>query len=308
MRILITGGSGFIGSHCADVLVDRGEEVTIFDHRLPRHEFRSTYVAGDLRDRSAVEVAARGQDFIIHAAGTLGTDIYESATTNILGGLHVLEAAHRNGSNLIVLSKPNVWLNPYSITKDSIEKFSLMYVNEFDTSLTIVKAFNVYGPRQEHMAVKKAIPTWIVHALRNEPIVIFGSGTSTMDLIYARDVTDALTRIIDNFEKCRIRKIPRAAEDIWSNFTGYNRQIIELGSGNEITVNDAVQELQDILDIPLRVTHVAMRAGETENTRLRADITRLSQLTGFRPKVGLREGLRETIAYYKEHQTSADRA
>ena len=250
----------------------------------------------------------RGQDLVIHAAGTLGTDVDEAAATNIIGGLHVIEAAHRNGSNLIVLSKPNVWLNPYSITKDCIEKFSLMFVNEFDMGLAIVKAFNVYGPRQEYIAVQKAIPSWIVRALRNEPIVIFGSGTSTMDLIYARDVTDALIAIIDNFQKCRIRKVPRAAVDIWNNFPDYKRQVIELGSGSEITVNDAVQEVQETLGIPLRVSHVAMRPGETENTRLRADITRLAQLTGFRPKIGLRDGLRETIAYYKEHLSIARQA
>jgi len=202
---------------------------------------------------------------------------------------------------MINLSKPNVWLNPYSITKDSVEKFCFMYVNEFDAKIAIVKMFNVYGPRQAYADVKKAIPAWITNALKGQPVEIFGEGNSTMDLIFIRDVVDAMIVLVDQFDKCRIQRHSDAARNVYSNFAAYNEHILELGSGREITVNSAVKELEKALGFTVNVHHSLMRSGEVDGTRLCADISRLSALTGFRPQVPLNQGLKETIEYYKGH-------
>ena len=306
MKILITGGSGFIGSHFADAFVERGDRVTVFDCTPQIHEFRATYVAGDLHDRSAIEAAVRGQDFVIHAGGILGTHEtvmtpYETSMTNILGGLNVLESVKKYGNNLINISKPNVWLNPYSITKDCLEKYCFMYVNEFDLKIAMVKLFNVYGTRQKYSKVQKAIPTWIVHALSKKPLDIFGEGASTVDLVHTSDVNKGIVAIVENFDKCRIQKTPEIAQDVWSNFQAYNGQVLELGTGDEITVNDAVIELEKVLNIPLEIRHLPMRRGEIDGTRLRANISRLSELAGYEPTVRLPDGLKGTVAYYEEH-------
>jgi UDP-glucose 4-epimerase len=179
MRVLITGGAGFIGSHYADAFVQRGDEVTVFDSMPQVHECGAKYLRGDLKDRNAVDSAVRAKDLIIHAGGILGThetvpSAYETSTSNILGSINVLDAVRKYGSNLINVSKPNVWLNPYSITKDCMEKFCFMYVNEFNIKVAIIKLFNVYGPRQKVSGVQKAIPRWIVSALRKEPLDVFG--------------------------------------------------------------------------------------------------------------------------------------
>jgi UDP-glucose 4-epimerase len=306
MRILITGGTGFIGSHLADAFIDRGHEVTVFDQSPQLHEFRAIYIEGDLLDRDAVESAVKGMDFVIHAGGVLGTHetvvtAYETSQINILGGLNVLDAVKKYGNNFVNISKPNVWLNPYSITKDCIEKFCFMFVNEFDSRIAIVKLFNVYGQRQKYTGVQKAIPTWIVHALWGRPLDIFGEGASTLDLVHTRDVVEGTVGIVENFDRCCIKKAPVVAQDVYSNFKAYNDQILELGSGDEITVNAVVRQLKSALGIPADVRQIPMRRGEVDRSRLRANISLLSKLTGFKPKVSLQDGLKDTIAYYKQN-------
>jgi UDP-glucose 4-epimerase len=306
MKVLITGGAGFIGSHLVDTFVNAGELVTVFDRSPQVHEFAAAYVRGALLDAHAVEAAVRAHDIVIHAGGVLGTHETISAPAdtsniNIIGGLHVLDAVRKCGNHLINISKPNVWLNPYSITKDCLEKFCFMYVNEFDTQIAVVKLFNVYGPRQRYSGVQKAIPTWIVDALRGKPVEIYGQGTSTMDLVYTEDVNAGIMAIVRNFNRCRLKKTDATAQNVWSNFHLYNEQILELGSGVEIAVDAAVKELESALGMTVQRRHLAMRRGETEGTRLRADIRRLGALTGFQPRVSLQTGLMHTIAYYKAH-------
>lgn len=311
MKILITGGTGFIGSHLADAFVSRGDDVTVFDRQPQVHEFRARYIGGDLLDRFSIEEAVKGQDFVVHAGGILGThetvsDPGETSNINILGGVHVLDAVRKHGNSLINISKPNVWLNPYSITKDCVEKFCFMYVNEFDAKIAIVKLFNVYGPRQKYSGVQKAIPSWIVNACRGKQLEIFGAGTSTMDLVHTRDVNDGLLAVVDNFDRCHLRKSHGIAEDVCGNFHAFNEQILELGSGAEMSVNAALHELEQALGRPLDKRYLPMRRGEIDGTRLCADIARLSQLTAYKPKVSINEGLKDTIAYYKQHLSLID--
>jgi UDP-glucose 4-epimerase len=161
MRIVVTGGSGFIGSHCVDALSEAGHEVTVFDQAAPRHTPMCDYIIGDLSDPIAVSEAVKLSDVVIHAGGMLGTHetvlkAGDAVKINILGTLNVLQATTRYECKLINISKPNVWVNPYSITKDCCEKFCFMYVDEFDAQVAVVKLYNVYGPRQKYNYVRKA--------------------------------------------------------------------------------------------------------------------------------------------------------
>ena len=311
MNILITGGSGFIGSHYVDAFVDRGDRVTIFDKNPQVHEFRARHVRGDLQDRAMLDQHVRENDFVIHAGGVLGTHetVGHAADTvreNILGGLNVLDSVRQYGSRLVNISKPNVWLNPYSITKDCIEKFCFMYVREFQLKVAIIKPFNVYGPRQKYSRVQKAIPTWIVHALKDRPVEIFGSGSATMDLVHVKDLCNGTMAVVDHFDRCAIGDSDDIAVDVWGNFPAYNHQVLEIGSGREISVKSTVGMLQEIIGKKLDVRHLAMRRGEVDGTRLCSNNARLSELTGYRPQTPLDVGLRETIDYYREHMAKID--
>src|SRR5688572_32663798 len=133
MRILITGGSGFIGSHCVDAFVEAGHDAIVFDLMRPIHTPNCDHIIGELRDYATVEEAVKRSDVVVHAGGLLGTHetvlmADEAAKANILGTLNVLQATSRHERRLINISKPNVWLKPYSITKDCCEKFCFTYV------------------------------------------------------------------------------------------------------------------------------------------------------------------------------------
>jgi UDP-glucose 4-epimerase len=304
MKVLITGGAGFIGSHCVDAFASAGHDVIVFDCVAPLHTKAGDHVVGELRDPAAVDKAVTRSDFVIHAGGLLGTHETvlmpdEVVRTNILGTLNVLQATTRHGRGLINISKPNVWLNPYSITKDTSEKLCFMHVDEFDAQVVTVKLYNVYGPRQKYSRVRKAIPTWIVEALNGRPIEIFGSGAATVDLIHARDVARGILAIAEKFEACRLRRTDEIAKDVYSDFPKHNEQILELGSGKSISVKESVEALASALNIPVEVRHLPMRRGEIDGTRLCADMTRMTALTSFRPDIDLMEGLRETVGYYK---------
>lgn len=305
MKVLITGGAGFIGSHYADAFAERQDDVTVFDLFPPLHEFRSTYVQGDLRDYEAVRAVVRQSDFVIHAGGILGTHEtvllpVDTTSTNIIGGLNVLQAVQDYGNNLINVSKPNAWLNPYTITKDCFEKYCFMYVHEFNVKVAILRLFNVYGPRQKYSGVRKAIPTWIVDGLSNRPMEIFGTGLSTMDLVYISDVVNATMAVVDNFDRCCLSRVEITTASL-ARIPGYDEQVLEVGSGVEITINATVEALSHALAIPMRVRRVPMRRGERDGTQLRANISRLASLTGYRPAIPLQEGFANTIAYYKQN-------
>jgi UDP-glucose 4-epimerase len=310
MKVLITGGSGFVGSHCVDGLVAAGHEVIVFDRVAPRHTESVDYVLGELRDPAAVEKAVMRCDLVVHAGGLLGTHetvtmVDDAVKTNILGTLNVLEAATHHERKLVNISKPNVWLNPYSITKDCAEKFCFMHVDEFDAQVATVKLYNVYGPRQKYSHVRKAIPTWAVEALNGRPIEIFGSGAATVDLVHARDVARGIGAIVDNFEACRLKRTVEIATDVYASFPVHNAQVLEIGSGKAITVKESVDALAAVLDVPVEIRHLPMRRGEIDGTRLCADMTRMTALTGFRPDIDLLAGLRETVGYYESRLADA---
>lgn len=304
MKVLITGGSGFVGSHCVDAFAAAGHEVIAFDRAPAIHTQVGDSIIGELRDYATVEKAVLRSELVVHAGGLLGTHetvlmADDAVRTNILGTLNVLEATTRHERKLIHISKPNVWLNPYSITKDCSEKFCFMHVEEFGAQVVTVKLYNVYGPRQKYNYVRKAIPTWIVDALNGKPIEIFGSGAATVDLIHARDVARGILAIAANFEACRLKPTVEIATDVYSCFPAHNEQILELGSGKSITVKESVETLAAVLDVPVEVKHLPMRRGEIDGTRLCANMTRMSAITGFCSEIDLMEGLRETVAYYR---------
>jgi UDP-glucose 4-epimerase len=310
MRVLITGGSGFIGSHLADKLIDRGEEVHVFDSRERSHESRSHFIRGTLHDRYAVADAVRGKDTILHFGAVLGKhetfdDVPGTVGVNVQGSVHVLEAVRQYGNYLLLASKPNVFLSPYSITKDCAEKLTFMYVEEFRVRAAIAKYYNVYGPRQQYRPVRKAVPAWIVNALLGEDLLVFGQGNSTMDLIYIRDAVDATVAIVDNIDRCLIRTARSPSPDVHATFPQYNEQVLEVGTGKATSIIETIDILTSLLDVPVKIQHVPMRSphrrGELENVRLCANIDRLQRLTGFSPSVSLRHGLAETIDHYKRH-------
>ena len=276
-KVLVTGSSGFIGSHLKEALVARGYKVKPFD-----------FVEGqDIRDFKMIKKAVKDVNVVFNLAGLLGTaeliesQVAQAVEVNVIGSVNVLEAARQYGVDVVQISKPNLWLNTYSITKKAAEDFVKMYFKEHEVKTWIVKWFNIFGPRQHYGLPQKLAATAIVKALKNEPIPVFGNGGQTADHFY---VVDAVNAAIDIYECPKVIGLP-----------------VEVGSGKEMTVNAFVKQVVKLTRSSSKIHYLAMRRGEDEHTQVKADISLLRDVVGFKPQYKFTEALIKTINYYQKH-------
>lgn len=289
-RVLVTGGSGFIGGYVCAELADRGYAPVVLD-RQGRRDTRHETVLGDVRDRVAMESIIGSADGVIHLAGQLGTQEtvpypYGPAETNVLGTLNVLDAAHRHDIPMVFISVGNYWMNnPYSITKHTAERFCLMFRKELDAKVSVVRALNAYGLGQKTRPVRKIIPTFVNAALAGDPIRVYGDGLQIMDMVHVRDVAHVLVRALE--------ELPEG--------------VIEAGTGRPTTVNEIARAVLDAArGSGGFVEHIPMRPGEEPGSTVLADTSKLA-LLGLDAEdfITLEDGLVETVAYYRDRQPVA---
>lgn len=276
--VLVTGSAGFIGSNIVDKFLQEGFPVIGIDKRVKVFK-------GDVCDRKVVAKAMKGMDYVYHLAGLLGTEelLFESieaTKVNVIGALTIMEEAAKNKTKLLLVSKPNPWLNTYSITKEASEKFCMMFQKEFGLKAAIVKWFSVYGPGQKHYGVQKAVPTFIVAALKGEPLPVFDRGQQTADFIYASDAVRATVEVAESKE----------AEG----------QIVEIGTGEETKIIDLAKLVIKMTNSKSKIKFLKMRKGEDLGSHVVADIRLLKRFTGFKPEVDFQTGMQKTIDYYRE--------
>ena len=202
MKTLVTGGNGFIGRAVCAELASRGHEQVVLDRHLPAtpDAYPPQMFFGDIKDATAVTEAVAHVDGVIHLAGVLGTQ--ETITnprpaveTNIRGGINILEACAQYEVPLVNIAVGN-WFesNTYSITKTTIERFTLMYARDRGLKACSVRAYNAYGPGQSiaqpygTSRVRKIIPSFVSRALHGETIQVYGDGQQVMDMIHVEDV------------------------------------------------------------------------------------------------------------------------
>ncbi len=275
-RALITGGKGFIGQHLAGHLGRLEYAVNYFD-AADGH---------DITDRDLVFKEICGYDVIFHLAGVLGTHelnekAYEATKVNVLGAINVFDAARRDGARVVLAAKPNPWLNTYTITKEAAEKFALMYAGEYAVDTRAARFFSLYGPGQKTKdhGVQKAIPTFIMSALNNEPLPIFGTGKQTADFIHAQDATQAMA--------------------ILGHLEGLKGEVVEIGTGIPTEINFLAEMIIRFADSKSKIEHLPMRSGEPLNAQVVADTTKMVNLLGFKPTITLEDGLKETVDWYQ---------
>jgi UDP-glucose 4-epimerase len=195
-RVLVTGGSGFIGRHLCEELLEHGYEVIVFDRNPPPSRRYQIHQA-DIRDSCAVREAVSGCDGVFHLAGLVGTGYLETRTreaveVNIQGTLNVFEAAREFDTYVINIGLVPAWANAYMITKKTAARFGEMFHGVFGTRITTIEFTHAYGPGQPTGPYRKAIPNFINRALLEEPLEVFGSGERLMDCVYAQDAAHAL--------------------------------------------------------------------------------------------------------------------
>jgi nucleoside-diphosphate-sugar epimerase len=282
LRTLVTGAAGFVGKHLVRKLLAKGHEVIAFDKR--ECNLRTKTIRGDVASFDFEEIL-KDVDVVFHLASLLGTAelfhrIIEAERVNVLGTLNLLEAMRRKEVNKILFtSKPNVWRhNPYSITKETCERYLEMYRCVYGFQSVIVRPYNIYGPEEELVEYRKAIPYFIIAALRGEPLEIFGKGEQTMDAIYIDDAVEALVRSAEVAPK----------------------ETVEIGSSKPVKVKHLAERILDLTHATSPIVHVPMRRGEENACEIRANGS-ISRLIGFLPRITLDEGLKKTIAWYSKH-------
>lgn len=304
MKIGITGGQGFIGSHIRTELLARGHQVVVFDrHPHTAMADGEEFFLGDIRDETAVVELAAHVEGIIHLAAVLGTqetigNPRPSADTNIRGSLNVFEAANQYGLPAVYAGVGNSWMRDhgtgsYTISKTAAEDYARMFNAYRDGRITIVRPVNAYGPGQSIAApygtskVRKVLPALTCRALTDTPIEVYGDGTQISDCVWVKDVANAFVTALEH-----------TAEH------GPTERPVEVGPVYSVTVNDIAQMVADEAakhtgHAPVNIVHLPMRPGEIPNAVVKADVSTLQQIgmtaADFLP---LEDGIRQTVEYY----------
>ena len=305
MKCVVTGGSGFIGSYIADRLAGEGHFVVIYDINGPMTELpeNTIFVQGDTKYRETLDEVIDGAEEVYDCAGLLGTSELnlmktKAIETNILGTVNVLESCRVHGvKNFFHPTKPfpgiddilqgrgyeRAWLNTYSVTKMAAEMFCLMYQKENpDMNITVLKWMNGYGGRQHLYPIRKMIPLFVVQALHDRDITVFGSGNQTVDLIYAEDIAKYAIQATR-----KLGRVPR---------------VMDFGSGLPMSVKDAARYIIDLACSKSKIVNLPMRNGEPKDTRIVADLVALKTELGVQELelTPLEIGMTKTIEFYKK--------
>lgn len=293
MKVLVTGGQGFIGGHVVERLAELGIFPVVFDrfdkrgkedYLLPQVPYE--FILGDIRDRNSASEAVSMCDGAINLAGVLGTsetvdNPFPSAEANIMGGLNFLEACRQHKKRGVQIAVGNHFMNnTYAITKTTIERLALMYNEEHETEIAVVRGLNAYGERQKHKPVRKITPNFVCQALRGEAIRVYGSGESIMDMIYVKD----LARIL--------------VDALMKDHGVYDR-VFSAGTGVKTSVNFIAETINILAKNPNGVEHLPMRAGEADLSVVLGDPETLKALGSYN-LVPLMEGMAKTVSWYNE--------
>jgi UDP-glucose 4-epimerase len=297
MKILITGGAGFIGSNLAKRLVKEGHSVVVLDSLLRGNKLdKETYskiqfVKGDVRNLDIVKEASKQCDIIFHFAAVLGVDIVadnpvETMDVEVIGTRNIVEAATLNNVKKIMYASTSgiyghsafenvlteeVMVDPktsYAMAKRYNEIYLASHHQERGLDVTSLRFFNVYGSTQDNRMV---VPLFFEQAMENKNITVFGSGEQTRDFTYIDDTVEACIKLMD-VKGCKIVNIANEAE--WT-ITELAYQIKEItNSQSEIKFLEAPKKRYDY--------EVERRVGSSD---------KLMELTNYKPKTSLREGL-----------------
>ena len=303
MNILVTGGAGFVGSHLVDRLLKENHEVTVLDlwesQDIIKHNDNPLYhfVKGSILDDNILPSIAKDKDRIVHMAAILGIsesittyDVEQVALVNVIGTIRILKAARKFSVSRVVLPiSPDVsWLNPYTITKQTTEKFSKFFNKEYDIETVSLKFGKIYGPRERCLNFSMGspfnyqflIPTILIETLRGHTVQIYGDGNQKSEYIFVHDVIESFVRTL---------KIDK-------NLGG---EVIPVGGNKNYSVNDIIETIEKCWDRKIEREYIKMRLGET-STEILLDNKKLKDVLDYELKWDLTKGLKETIPYYEQ--------
>jgi UDP-glucose 4-epimerase len=303
MKIVVTGGAGFIGSHVVELYVSRGHEVLIVDSlvtgkRENLHP-KARFFELDIRDAKLADlIRSEKPDVINHHAAQMDvrksvTDPIFDAQVNILGTIELLKAARDAEVKKVLFvssggavygeqetfpapeAHPTWPVSPYGISKRSGELYAHFFQTEYGLKFVAFRYANVYGPRQDPHGEAGVVAIFSGKMLRGEPVTVNGDGKQTRDYVYVGDVA---------------RMSALALE---TDATGP----VNVGTSIETDVNVLAAMIRDAAGSKSEITHGPAKGGEQRRSVV--DVTRAAQVFGWRPEVSLREGLGRTVEFFR---------
>ncbi len=302
MKILVTGGAGFIGSHVSKLLLDLGHQVTVIDDLSHGNQAsidkKAFFIKSSMLDQKKLEEILPGHGAVIHMASLIevGESVkapVEFVENNILGTVKLLQAMKNTGVKKIIFSSSACVYgvpkklpiteddplgeqeNPYGITKTTMEKFCKLYNKLFGFDVVILRYFNPYGPGELHNPETHAIPNFIKAVLEKKPLPLFWKGEQIRDFIYIDDLAEA-------------HVLPL-------NLNGLH--IYNVGTETGVKVMDVVKTIFDLVDYEVEIDHKGERKGDVAG--LVASAEKIKKELGWIAKVSLKEGLQKTIKFFK---------
>ncbi len=302
MKVLITGGAGFIGSHIAEYFQGRAE-VRVLDNlrtgnRRNLEGLEVEFIEGSITDRALVDRAVAGVDYVFHLAALVSVPESverprECVDLNVIGLLEVLEASARAGVRKLCFSSsaaiygnnpavpkredmPPEPRSPYAVTKLDGEYYCRQYTENGRLETAALRYFNVFGPRQDPAgAYAAAVPIFIARALAGRPLTIFGDGGQTRDFVFVKDIV---------------------AANVFAATTPGLTGAFNAGYGGEITIRGLAERVIELAGSSSAIEYAPERAGDVRHSRAAVDKLRAA---GFHPTGSLEAGLGQTLDFFR---------
>jgi UDP-N-acetylglucosamine/UDP-N-acetyl-alpha-D-glucosaminouronate 4-epimerase len=302
---LVTGGAGFIGSHLTEALLKRGHTVRVADNLCTGHRRNlqpgAEFFEGDLADAEFARRAVAGMDYVLHEAAIPSVprsvkNPVESHRANIDGTLNVLIAARdAKVKRLVFAGSSSVYgdtptlpkhedmptnpLSPYALHKLVGEQYGRMFTRLYGLETVTTRYFNVFGPRQDPGSpYSGVISLFITALLEGRQPTIYGDGEQTRDFTFVANVVDGVLR---------------AAET-----PGVGGEVFNIATNGRVSLNGLLATLNGIIGTDLKAIYGPARAGDVRDSQ--ADITKAERALGYRPIATFKEGLRQTVAWFRQ--------
>lgn len=308
MKIIITGGAGFIGSNIVDAYIEAGHEVLIIDNfstgKKENINPKAQVIEVDIRDKKIFDIILEFKpDVINHVAAQIDirksvSDPIFNAEINELGTLNLLEAAVKIGVGKLIFSSTGGAIygevekktgadekhkeepiSPYAITKRSAEMYLHSYSANYGLCYTVLRYGNVYGPRQDPLGEAGVIAIFCGEMLKNEAPKIYGDGNQLRDYVYVKDIAQANLLALN---------------------LGDN-QIYNVGTGKGISVNELFLHLKELLKFEKAPIYAPKRVGELSRSVL--NCKKIKKDFSWKPKINIKKGLKLTLKWYKSKQS-----